>query len=51
MLNAEIRLPEGWIPIKINKDVSLYVNIHQNLATMTPVFPLDQTRNILKAAD
>jgi len=41
MLNAEIRLPEGWIPIKINKDVSLYVNIHQNIATMTPVFSLD----------
>ena len=51
MLNTEIRLAEGWFPIKINKDNYLYVNINQNIATMTPVFSLDQTRHILKAAD
>ena len=41
-------MAEGWIPIKINKDNSLYVNIHQNIATVTPVFSLDQTKLILK---
>ena len=44
MLNTEIRLPEGWIPIKINNDNFLYVNINQNIASRTPVFSLDQTR-------
>jgi hypothetical protein len=51
MFNSEIRLAEGWIAIKISKDNSLYVNIDQNTATMTPVFSLDQTRQILKEVD
>ena len=47
----EINLAEGWIPVKINKVNSLFVNINQNIASMTPVFPLDQIRQILIEVD
>lgn len=51
MSKQEIRLAEGWILIKINKDNSVYVNINQNIASMAPVFPLDQIRQILIEKD
>ena len=51
MFKQEIILAEGWIPVKINKVNSLFVNINQNIASMTPVFPLDQIRQILIEVD
>jgi len=51
MFMQEINLAEGWIPVKINKVNSLFVNINQNIASMTPVFPLDQIRQILIEVD
>ncbi len=51
MFIQEINLAEGWIPVKINKVNSLFVNINQNIASMTPVFPLDQIRQILIEVD
>jgi len=41
-------LPQGWYSLKINSDINLYFSIEQNLASISPVFPLERTNTVLK---
>mmetsp|Transcript_2646 Transcript_2646/g.4424 ORF Transcript_2646/g.4424 Transcript_2646/m.4424 type:complete len:138 (+) Transcript_2646:42-455(+) len=45
---SEIRMPADWYSVKINKRCTLYLNVKQKVASLSPVFPLHQSKMMLE---
>ena len=48
MLKSDIKLPENWHMVEVDTNLNLYFNIEQKVATLAPVFHLQQTRLVLE---
>ena len=47
MFLEEIKLPQDWYSLQVNKGTTLYVNVKQGVASLAPVFEMHQTQMIL----
>lgn len=45
---SHVNMPQDWYSLKVHAKCNLYVNVKEQVASLSPVFELHQTQMILK---